>query len=78
MYSREYTRVHVRVHACDSRATREGCQVARDRHCICICVLHLAISILMSYRHFSETPVAVPESAMAAREELVERQAIVL
>ena len=23
----------VRVLACDSRATREGCQVARERHC---------------------------------------------
>ena len=33
MYSREYLRVHVRVLTCDSRATREGCQVARERHC---------------------------------------------
>ena len=30
----EYTRVRVRVLTCDSRATREGCQVARERHCI--------------------------------------------
>ena len=36
VYSREYTRVRVRVLACDSRATREGCQVARERHCTCI------------------------------------------
>ena len=34
VYSREYTRVRVRVLACDLRATREGCQVARERHCI--------------------------------------------
>ena len=26
-------RVRVRVLACDSHATREGCQVARERHC---------------------------------------------
>ena len=25
--------MRVRVLACDSRATREGCQVARERHC---------------------------------------------
>ena len=35
VYSREYPRVRVRVLACDSRATREGCQVARERHCTC-------------------------------------------
>ena len=31
----EYSRVRVRVRvlACDSLATREGCQVARERHC---------------------------------------------
>ena len=33
MYSLEYTRVRVRVLACDSRVTREGCQVAHERHC---------------------------------------------
>ena len=30
-----YTHVRVRVLACDSRATCEGCQVARERHCTC-------------------------------------------
>ena len=33
MYSCEYLRVRVQVLACDSRATRESCQVARERHC---------------------------------------------
>ena len=30
--------VCVRVLACDSHATREGSQVARERHCMCVCV----------------------------------------
>ena len=33
------TRASTRVCVCEySRATREGCQVARERHCMCICV----------------------------------------
>ena len=32
VYSCEYTCVRVRVLVCDSRATREGCQVAREQY----------------------------------------------
>ena len=45
-YSREYTRVRVRVLACDSRATREGCQVACERHCTYIALL-MCMQILL-------------------------------
>ena len=42
VHFRVLARVRMQVLACDSRATREGCQVARERHCIFLQCLRTA------------------------------------
>ena len=61
VYSREYPRVHVRVLTCDSCATREGCQVARERHCVD--GKHCSSEVI--HVHVHVPPNIIPLQAMA-------------